>query len=99
MISGTCLLKSVQGESMPSEYSLLEEYLRGLPTSEEELTLTFKRIEEILNDRLPPSALEEGPWWGNQKQGLQIETIPWMDAGWLVDIVDFHEKWVRFVRQ
>ena len=81
------------------EYSLLAEYLRGLPVNEEEITLTFKRIEEILKDRLPPSAHEEGPWWGNQKPGMEIETIPWMDAGWMVDIVDLHEEWVRFVRQ
>jgi hypothetical protein len=99
MIGSQCLLKLGQGESMAGKYALLEEYLRGLPTSEEELTLTFERIEEILNDRLPPSAREDSSWWGNQRQGIQIETIPWMDAGWMMEIVDLHEKWVRFVRQ
>jgi hypothetical protein len=84
---------------MASNYPLLEQYLRRLPISEEELTLTFERIEEILNDRLPPSAREDPPWWGNQKQGIQIETNPWMDAGWMVEIVDLDEEWVRFVRQ
>ena len=89
----------VQGESMDGKYTLLEQYFRDLPMSEEEITLTFERIEEILKARLPASAREEGPWWGNQKQGMQIEAIPWMDAGWMVEIVDLHEKWVRFVRQ
>jgi hypothetical protein len=84
---------------MPGEYSLLEKYLRGLPLSEEEITLTFERIEDILKERLPASARMEAPWWGNQKQGIQIETNPWMDAGWMVEVVDLREEWVRFVRQ
>ena len=84
---------------MIAKYYPLEKYLRELPTTEEEVTLTFERVEEILKDRLPPSAYEEHTWWGNQKQGLQVQSIPWMDAGWLVEAVDLDEKWVRFVRQ
>jgi hypothetical protein len=42
---------------------------------------------------------QQRPWWGNQAQGTHVESIPWMDAGWMVDIVDFKEKQVRFVRQ
>ena len=61
--------------------------------------LTFENIEEILKEPLPSSAREDGPWWENQKPGLQVETIAWMDAGWMVEIVDYGEKWVRFVRQ
>ena len=84
---------------MDGKYAPLEQYLRGLPMTEEEVTLTFERVEEILKDTLPPSAHEDRPWWGNQKPGMQIETTPWMDAGWMVDIVDLHGEWVRFVRQ
>lgn len=84
---------------MAGNYALLEQFLRGLPNSEEEVTLTFERVEEILNETLPRSAREDGPWWGNQKQGIQIETNAWMDAGWMVEIVDLQGKWVRFVRQ
>jgi hypothetical protein len=92
-------LFSEAGVEMTGNYILLEQYLRDLSTSEEEVTLTFERIEQILNEPLPLSAHEDGPWWGNQTQGTQVESIPWMDAGWMVDIVDFNEKWVRFVRQ
>jgi hypothetical protein len=66
--------------------------LRDLPTSPDEVTLTFERIEQILNDQLPPSAYENGPWWGNQEQGTDVESISWMDLGWMVDTVDLHEK-------
>ncbi len=84
---------------MADQYSPLENYLRELPASQEELTLTFERIEQILNEPLPLSAHESGAWWGNQKPGTQVETIAWMNAGWMVDTVDLKERWVRFVRQ
>ena len=84
---------------MTGTYEPLEKYLRGLPVSQEDVTLPFTLIEQILNQSLPASAHEQGDWWGNQKQGTQVESIAWMDAGWLVDIVDLREKWVRFVRQ
>jgi len=84
---------------MADKYTPLEKYLRDLPTSQEELTLTFERIEQILNESLPPSAYQPGPWWGNQKQGTYVEVNAWMDAGWMVETVDLREKWVRFVRQ
>ena len=84
---------------MTGKYEPLERYLRGLPVSQEDVTLTFTFIEQILNESLPAPAQQEHNWWGNQKQGTQVESIAWMDAGWLVEIVDLREKWVRFVRQ
>ncbi|MEP7135007.1 MAG: hypothetical protein ABI904_08745 [Chloroflexota bacterium] len=84
---------------MTGKFDPLEKYLRGLPVSQDKVTLSFESIEQVLNDSLPQAALEEFDWWGNQKQGTQVEALAWMDAGWLVDIVDLREKWVRFVRQ
>ena len=84
---------------MDGKYALLEQYLRGLPLSQDEETLTFERIEQILGDSLPTFAYEDSAWWSNQKQGIQIETNPLMDAGWMAEIVNLQEKWVRFVRQ
>ena len=84
---------------MDGKYAPLEKYLRGLPPSQEEARMTFEFIEQVLNDTLPPSAYEDRAWWGNQAQGTNVESIPWMDAGWMVDTVEFREKWVRFVRQ
>ncbi len=84
---------------MTSKFDPLERYFRDLPISQEKVTLSFETIEQVLNDSLPPIALDESDWWSNQKQGTQVETIAWMNAGWLVDTVDLREKWVRFVRQ
>jgi hypothetical protein len=84
---------------MAENYYLLEKYLRDLPVEQEEVTLTFERIDELLKEPLPASAREDLPWWDNQKPGIQVESSAWMDAGWMVEIVDLREKWVRFVRQ
>ena len=84
---------------MVDKYASLEQYLRHLPTGEEEVTISFERIDEFLFQPLPRSAREEYSWWENQRQGIQVETNAWMDAGWMVDSVDLREKWVRFVRQ
>jgi hypothetical protein len=84
---------------MTGKYDPLEKYLRSLPASQEEVTLSFELVEGVLNDDLPSSAHEDRAWWGNQQQGTNVEAIAWMDAGWLVDTVDLREKWVKFVRQ
>jgi hypothetical protein len=84
---------------MNGKYEPLEKYLRSLPMTQDKLTLSFDVIEQVLNDPLPAPAYEQREWWGNQKQGTNVEAIAWMDAGWMVETVDFREKWVRFVRQ
>lgn len=84
---------------MTGKYDPLEKYLRSLPRAQEEVTLSFENIEQVLNDTLPPSAYQDRAWWGNQAQGTQVEVIAWMDAGWMVDTVDLVEKRVKFVRQ
>jgi hypothetical protein len=84
---------------MTGKYDPITKYLHSLPASQEQVTLSFERVEHILNDPLPQSAYEHRSWWGNQKQGTHVEAIAWMDAGWLVDTVNLKEMWVLFVRQ
>ena len=97
--SGSDLPKVMPDESMAGRYAPLEKYLRDLPVSQEDVTLTFESIEAILKEPLPASARKDYPWWENQKPGIQVKTNAWMDAGWMVEIVDLVQRWVRFVRQ
>ena len=83
----------------PNKYTLLEQYLRDLPLNQQEETMSFEQIERILNDALPESSLQDLSWWGNQRKGMFVDSIPWMDAGWMVDTVDLTRKQVKFVRQ
>jgi hypothetical protein len=83
---------------MSGKYSPLEKYLRNLPESKRVVTLRFGQIEEILNDKLPPSACQDRSWWKNYKGGKHVNTYAWSNAGWKVDEVNLNEKWVVLVR-
>lgn len=83
---------------MTGKYTPLENYLRDLPETQKEVSLTFERVEKIINDKLPASAYEYQAWWSNHR-GSHVEADAWLNTGWLVDEVNFHGKWVRFVRE
>jgi hypothetical protein len=48
---------------MPGKYTPLEVYLRDLPSTQKEVTLSFAQIEKILKSKLPASAYEDNRWW------------------------------------
>jgi len=72
------------------KYDPLREFLSGLPKGQKQVTLGFRRLEELLGDPLPPSALEYEQWWrgGRVKRGRidanwqdQVQQRAWEDAG------------------
>ena len=83
---------------MAGKYTPLENYLCDLPESQREVTLRFKEIERILNDKLPSSAYEDRRWWDHEKEGNHVSARSWSKAGWKIDEVNFKEKWVKLVR-
>lgn len=82
---------------MPGKYSPLEEHLRNLPVSQQEVKLTFAQIEGILKSKLPASAQEQS-WWDHATEGNHRNTRAWSNAGWRVGTVNFRESWVRFIK-
>ena len=83
---------------MAGKYTPLENFLRELPLTQKEVTMTFEQIERILNDKLPPSAHEYQAWWANEKEGNHVNARAWANAGWRVATVNLQGKWVRFVK-
>jgi DNA-binding XRE family transcriptional regulator len=75
-----------------SKYYPLFEYLQQQPDSEL-LELSFAEVEAVLSQPLPPSAHTTRAWWAN---GQTTQAYSWQEAGWLVDDVDFEEKYVVF---
>lgn len=82
-----------------AKYDSLKRYLSNLQPTQNEITLPFKKIEEIIHDKLPKSAHIHRAWWSNEKNGVHVSAHAWMEAGWKVDTVNQGERWVRFVRQ
>jgi len=82
-----------------SKYDPLEMHLLCLPENQNEITLSFKQVENIIEDGLPKSAYEHRAWWSNELGGRHANAHVWMDVGWKVDTVDQREYWVHFVRK
>src|SRR5437660_10804727 len=80
-----------------SKYDPLRDFLNSLPRGQKQVTLGFKRVETMLGEPLPPSALEYEQWWrgGRAKRGRidanwqdQVQQRAWGDVGWTVDGLD-----------
>jgi hypothetical protein len=74
-----------------AKYDRLTDWLKK-PT----LPLTFDEIETIIVERLPASAAQYRPWWGNETNADSRQCHAWLDAGWRVDSVDLSNKRVVF---
>lgn len=81
-----------------SKYAPLGDHLRKAPGSE--LTLTFDQIEAIIDDDLPPSALNHDEWWQNSTPGTDshVQALAWMTNGWRKSRVDRAARYVTFSR-
>lgn len=81
-----------------SKYKPFETYLQDLPPETRDFTLSFAQIERIINDRLPRSASLYTAWWNNDREGTHVQAYSWLNAGWLVESVNFSAKWIRVRR-
>lgn len=90
------------------KYEPLGTFLSELPRGQKQVTLSFKRIEAMLGEPLPASALEYEQWWhgGHVKRGRidanwqdQVQQRAWEDAGWTVDELSLTLKNVTFRRR
>jgi hypothetical protein len=68
-----------------SKYSALGTYLRTQKS--EEVPLSFKDIERITGEPLPPSAHKHRPWWSNNPDNSTMTNI-WLNAGFKTERVD-----------
>jgi hypothetical protein len=83
---------------MTGKYKPLELFLSKVSEDKQEILLSFDRVKQIINDELPASAYEHRAWWSNETQGVHVSAHAWMNSGWLVDKVDFKQKYVQFIR-
>lgn len=81
---------------MRGKYAALEAYLRSLRA--DTWRATFRDIEEVIDDTLPPGARSTEPehhaWWANTDTHVQGRA--WTDAGWEATEVDRVKETVVF---
>lgn len=78
------------------KYEPLTRLLRQ--TSDDELNMSFREIENILGFKLPASAREHRPWWANSRTGGHSQAKGWIGAGWETRDIDLRRERARFVR-
>ncbi len=83
---------------MAGKYTPLENYLRDLPESQREVSLSFQQIEKILNAQLPSSAYEDHRWWEHETEGNHLTKRAWANAGWKIESLDVNKKRVKLIR-
>lgn len=86
---------------MPTKYEPLQFHLRSIPSTVQEVSMSFREIERIMGAPLPESATTHRAWWENQKDfKVRPQAHAWLSAGFLVDAVsqDRTNGSVRFKR-
>lgn len=88
-------------ENRRAEYETLTQFLHDVPKNQPSITLSFRQIEQILNDRLPDGAFDSPEWWEHQK-GVPSRHYAraWKSSGFEVEAVHQfrQDAWVRFRR-
>jgi len=90
--------KPVYNAAPTSKYAPLQMRLTNVSHSESYETLSFGEIEQIIGDKLPPSAHNHREWWSNHA-GSHVQARAWLEAGWEVESVDQEARTVRFRRK
>ena len=82
-------------EANDSRYAPLALWLQA--QEPDRVTCTFKEIEVILQDELPPSARQHRNWWANDTVS-HTQSIQWLEVGWRVSSVNMSTEKVVFSR-
>jgi len=90
---------SYRKENHMNKYQGLFDYLSEIPNEKINITLYFSEIEDLIGTKLPNSAKKYRPWWANETEGTHSQRLAWMNAGWLVDKVDYETESVIFRRK
>ena len=91
-----CARRNVSPRKFSGKYTPLSVYLARRARFTSVVTLSLSKIEEIIEENLPPSASNSQRWWTNSRNNVQGQA--WLDAGWKVDSVDLGERIVTLKR-
>jgi len=79
-----------------SKYNSLNQFLAS--SQKDNLTLSFKEIEEIIGFPLPSSATLYRAWWSNDQTHVQAEN-GWLSSGWQSTSINLNLKQATFEKQ
>lgn len=80
-----------------SKYRRLHDFLIA-QQSTSLVSMSFTEIEKVIHSALPESAKRDRTWWANTRHPSRVQARAWLDAGYVVERVDFPGRSVVFVR-
>ena len=89
-----CARRSVSPRRWGGKYTPLSVYLARRARYVSVVTLSVRKIEEIIGNDLPSSAFGSGRWWTNSRNSVQGRA--WLDVRWTVDSVDLSARTATF---
>ncbi|UCB60597.1 MAG: hypothetical protein JSW72_00590 [Candidatus Bathyarchaeota archaeon] len=92
-----CARRIVAPRRQTSKYGPLREYLWRRGTFANLITLSFSKIEGIINADLPFNALRNAKWWRNTEATTQ--GYAWTSVGWRAQNVNLEDRTVTFKKQ
>lgn len=82
-----------------AKYDPLGEYLKRLPLTINQVTLTFQKIEKIIGKDMEPSARVYFKSWDNTGSSTgAVRQNSWLDVHWRTVMVDMEHEQVKFQR-
>ncbi len=94
-VAGNFAIPPEELEAGDSRYAPLAIWLQQQET--DRVTHTFKEIETIIGDELPPSAYNNRSWWANDGVG-HVQSKQWLEVDWRVSSVNMSAERVVFSR-
>ncbi len=79
-----------------SKFQSLTEFLDDL--DQENITMSFESVNDLVSGALPDSAFKHRPWWANRKDGRGSQNLAWQSVGWETKDVNMDLDEVTFVR-
>ncbi|MBN9390806.1 MAG: hypothetical protein J0I20_22435 [Chloroflexi bacterium] len=83
----------------PGKYYPLQLWFESIVPDKTRVSLTFSKIEEIINDALPSSARQYTVWWTDKSPGTtHVNAYAWLETGWVVESLSLKSETVTFHR-
>lgn len=79
------------------KYAPLQDWLREQKGRDKRIQVSFGDIEKLLEEVLPASARTHRAWWANDYTS-HVQSLAWLQEGWLVDDVDINAEQVVFIQ-
>ncbi len=93
MLCLKCARRIVSPRSI-GKYDRLRRYLKFRAAFTNIVKLSFAKMDGVIGDNLPMSALRNEKWWSNSPSSVHAHA--WLDAGWRTQEVNLEEGYIVF---